>query len=73
MVMDVYDNGDNTWIGMDNIEEEWCIVYHEFGRYLGSNQVKDITGNRIKGEILKFKSGNAQVHQNMINFINGKK
>ena len=73
-VMDVYDNGDNTWIGMNNIEGEWCVAYHGVGRYLGSNKVKDITGKIIKGEKLKFKPGNAQVHKDCDDkFHKGKK
>ena len=27
-VLDKYDNGDNTWIGMRNIPGEWCVAYH---------------------------------------------
>lgn len=23
-----YDNGDDTWLGMDNSEGEWCVAYH---------------------------------------------
>ena len=73
-VMDVYDNGDNTWIGMNNNEGEWCVAYHGVGRYLGSDQVKNITGKIIKGEKQKFKPGNAQVHEDCNDkFHKGKK
>lgn len=27
-VLNKYDEGDNSWIGMNNIEGEWYIVYH---------------------------------------------
>jgi hypothetical protein len=27
-VAEKYDNGDNTWLGMDNIPGEWCVAYH---------------------------------------------
>lgn len=27
-VLGKYDNGDNTWLGMDNSQKEWCVAYH---------------------------------------------
>ena len=62
-VMDVYDNGDNTWIGMNNIKGEWCVAYHGVGRNLSSDKIKDITGKIIKGEKQKFIAGKGQVHE----------
>ena len=58
-VLDKYDNGDNTWIGMQNVKGEWCVVYHGVGQSKESNQVKDIT-SKIIGD--KFKPGIRQVH-----------
>ena len=31
-VKDVYDDGDNTWIGMNNCKGEWCVAYHGVAR-----------------------------------------
>jgi len=59
-VWDMYDDGDNTWIGMNNFEGEWCVAYHGVGR--DSNEVKKITGLIIKGQKQKFKAGVCQAH-----------
>ena len=48
-VTDKYDNGNNTWIGMDNSKGEWCVAYHGVGRNLNSPDVKKITGLIVKG------------------------
>ena len=56
-VMDKY--GDNTWIGMDNSEGEWCAAYHGIGSGESSDKVKDITGKIFKGA---FKAGSRQAH-----------
>ena len=58
-VMDKY--GDNTWIGMDNSEGEWCVAYHGIGSGEPSDKVKDITGKIFKGA---FKAGSRQAHSN---------
>ena len=58
-VMDKY--GDNTWIGMNNIDGEWCVAYHGIGSGQSSDQVKDITGKIFKGG---FKAGWRQAHSN---------
>ena len=67
--MNEYDDGDNTWIGMDNIEGEWCVAYHGVGRGNESEKVKKITGLIIKGDEKvkkggkpEFKPGSNQVH-----------
>ena len=61
-VMDKYDNGDNTWIGMNNSPGEWCVAYHGVGRNQCSNNVKNITGKIIK---TTFKPGSdtGQMHK----------
>ena len=59
-VWDKYDGGDNTWIGMNNTEGEWCVAYHGVGRYQESDQVKKITISIINTQ---FKSGNCQIHE----------
>ena len=56
-VLDEYDDGDNTWIGMSNVDGEWCVAYHGVGR--NSDDVKKITGLIIKSE---FKPGGNQAH-----------
>ena len=58
-VLDQYDNGDNTWIGMDNSEGEWCVAYHGVGSNQKTDEVKNITGAIIKGG---FKKGWRQAH-----------
>ena len=60
-VLDKYDNGDNKWIGMENIKGEWCVAYHGVGRNQDSNEIKKITGKIIKSEL---KPGSNQVHSN---------
>ena len=56
-VFDKYE--DNTWIGMDNSQGEWCVAYHGVGRDNKSDEVKKITGLIYKGA---FKPGKNQVH-----------
>ena len=56
-VFDKYE--DNTWIGMDNSQGEWCVAYHGVGRDNKSDDVKKITGLIYKGA---FKSGKNQAH-----------
>ena len=59
-VLDKYDDGDNTWIGMSNIEGEWCVAYHGVGGLLNdSEKVKNITGLIIS---TTFKKGDRQAH-----------
>ena len=58
-VMDEYDEGDNTWIGMSNSEGEWCVAYHGVGRFNNSDEIKDISRKIIKGG---FRAGKNQVH-----------
>ena len=72
-VMDSYDDGDNTWIGMSNLEGEWCVAYHGVGRKLSSEKVKDITGKIIKGQKQKFISGGCQVHKDCEDKYNKRK
>ena len=59
-VMDYYDGGDNTWIGMSNIEGEWCVAYHGVGRDKNSDEEENIKNLIINDT---FKSGNNQVHE----------
>ena len=58
-VLDKYDNGDNTWIGMSNIEGEWCVAYHGVGCGQNSESVKKVTGLIIGNT---FKKGFGQLH-----------
>ena len=61
-VMDLFDDGNNDWIGMCNSKDEWCVAYHGVGRYKSSDEVKGITGKIIKGEKTKFITGPNQYH-----------
>ena len=54
-VLDVYDN--NTWIGMKNLEGEWCVAYHGVARQENSANVQKITGNIYKGGFKPSKAG----------------
>ena len=57
-VVDKYDNGNNTWIGMDNSKGEWCVAYHGVGR--NKKNVQERTGLIVKGG---FNPGPNQVHK----------
>ena len=59
-VLGKYDNGNDDWIGMINIPNEWCVAYHGVGRDQSSNEVKSITGKIINSE---FKAGKIQAHE----------
>ena len=59
-VMDKYDDGDNTWIGMNNSEGEWCVAYHGVGCEQESDKVKGITREICND---RFKPGLGQVHK----------
>ena len=60
-VWDKYDNGDNTWLGMDNVPGEWCVAYHGVACGQSSDNVKDVTGKIVKST---FKAGSGQAHCN---------
>ena len=63
-VLDKYDNGNNTWIGMNNSPGEWCVAYHGLARGQSSDKVKNITGLVIRGKGKEnFKKGANQVHK----------
>ena len=70
-ILNKYDNGDNSWIGMTNSNNEWWVAYHGAGRGQNDNQVKNV----IKSIINKgFKSGIGQAyqHDNNINYLSNK-
>ncbi len=54
-VQDVY--GDNTWLGMNNSEGEWCVAYHGVARGQDPKQVSEITGKIYKGGFLPSTGG----------------
>ena len=56
-----YDDGDDTWIGMNNSDGERCLVYHGVASGQSSNHVKNATGLIYKGT---FKAGKGQAHEN---------
>ena len=58
-VKDIY--LDNIWIGMKNIEGEWCVAYHGVARGQKSIDVKKVVGLIYKGT---FKPGQGQYHKN---------
>ena len=60
-VMDKYDNGDNTWLGMNNVPGEWCVAYHGVASGQSSDNVKSVTGKIVN---TTFKAGDGQAHRN---------
>ena len=60
-VRNKYDNGDNTWIEMNNCPGEWCVAYHGVEVGQSSNEIQYIIGKINK---MSFKKGNSQVHAN---------
>ena len=60
-VWDKYDNGDNTWIGMNNAPGEWCVAYHGVANGQSSDNVKKVTGLICN---TTFKPGGGQAHEN---------
>ena len=64
-VKGIYDNGNDTWIGMNNVEGEWCVAYHGVGRRQSSYNVKKVVGKIIKAK--EFKPGPGQAHKNCVN------
>ena len=61
-VLDKYDNGDNTWIGMKNLPREWCVAYHGVARDQPSDDVKKVTGLIYKST---FIAGKNQEHHGL--------
>ena len=59
-VWNKYDNENNTWIGMDNVPGEWCVVYHGVASGQSSDNVKNVTGIIYKSK--QFKPGGGQAH-----------
>ena len=59
--MDKYDGGDNTWIGMENKDGEWCVAYHGIASEQSSDDVKNVTGEICKDTL---KPGWSQAHRN---------
>ena len=70
-VLNKYDNGDNSWIGMSNSNNEWWVAYHGAGRGQSDNNIKNIIKNIIN---FGFKSGSGQAYQNdkNINYLSNK-
>ena len=60
-VKNKYDNGDNTWIGMNNSDGEWCVAYHGVASGQSSDNVKYVTGEIVKNTFIK---GGGQRHAN---------
>ena len=58
-VMDKYDNGDNTWMGMNNIKGEWCVAYHGVAKGKKSKDVQNITKSIINDT---FHAGPGQLY-----------
>ena len=48
-VMDLYDNGDNTWIGIDNNNSKWCVAYCRIGDFSKDYNNSIITSKKLSG------------------------
>ena len=58
-VLDKYEN--NIWVGMENIEGEWCVAYHGVGYSASSDKLKNIIRLIYLGGL---KAGEGQLHEN---------
>jgi len=68
-VLNKYEN--NTWIGMENKPEEWCVAYHGVGDGQPSDEVKKTLGLICKGGL---KAGKRQMHEDCPDYFHkGKK
>ena len=47
-VMDVYDNGNNDWLAMNNNSNEWAVAYHGIGKAGNTTDTETKTNNIIK-------------------------
>ena len=64
-VIDKYEN--NTWIGNNNSNGEWCIAYHGVGCYQASDHIKNI----IKCICCSsFKAGSHQIYADCFDILN---
>ena len=65
-VFDVYDGGDNTWIGYSNCKGEWCVAYHGVARCeKNKKEVSKITGLITKSGFKASTSGAATNHDDI--------
>ena len=64
-VSQMYDNQNDTWLGMRNIEGEWWVAYHGAGRFINDNdQMKELIKNIVYDGL---KPGRNQAEQDIIN------
>jgi len=63
-VSKLYDNGNDTWLGMNNIKGEWWVAYHGVGRRTNDQQIKIIIKNIVENG---FKIGPNQYHDSADN------
>ena len=42
-----YDNGDDTWLGMSNVQGEWWVAYHGAGRYLSNERIREVINSIV--------------------------
>mgnify|MGYP006916127626 CR=1 FL=1 len=63
-VKDVYDNGNNDWLEMNNNPNEWAVAYHGIGKASNTKDTESITNKIIKGG--DFKSGSFLVGKGQV-------
>ena len=54
-VLDKYDYGDNTWLGMTNEPGEWCVAYHGVARGQPSEKVRKLLEKYVKQHLSQEK------------------
>ena len=59
-VLDLFDNGDNTWLGNEGKNGEWAVAYHGIGKGNEIEKLMNIILNNLK-------TGPVQRHQNSPN------
>lgn len=62
-----YDNGDDTWLGMSNVQGEWWVAYHGAGRSLSNEGIREVINSIISNGL---RSGRNQAYNNYRNCNN---
>jgi hypothetical protein len=52
-VSKLYDNKNDTWLGMSNINGEWWVAYHGAGRVANDQEIKKIIKNIVENGLKK--------------------
>ena len=66
-VSQLYDNRNDTWLGMKNIKGEWWVAYHGAGRWANEEDIKKIIKNIVENGLNSGQGHNNQVHESYNN------